>query len=98
MAAPLLETKLYAPRTTGRLVPRPRLATRLPADGMPRLLLVSAPAGFGKSTMLAQLLEGRPTTAWLSLDQGDNEPVTFWSYVVAALRSALPDVGETATT
>ena len=97
MSIPLLETKLYAPRTTGRLVPRPRLATRLQADAMPRLLLVSAPAGFGKSTMLAQLLDGRGTTAWLSLDQGDNEPVTFWSYVVAALRSAVPGVGETAT-
>ena len=59
MSIPLLETKLYAPRTTGRLVPRPRLATRLQADAMPRLLLVSAPAGFGKSTMLAQLLDGR---------------------------------------
>ena len=97
MSIPLLETKLYAPRMTGRLVPRPRLATHLQADAMPRLLLVSAPAGFGKSTMLAQLLDGRPTTAWLSLDRGDNEPVTFWSYVVAALRSAVPDVGETAT-
>jgi LuxR family maltose regulon positive regulatory protein len=97
MSIPLLETKLYAPRTTGRLVPRPRLATRLQADAMPRLLLVSAPAGFGKSTMLAQLLDGRPATAWLSLDQGDNEPVTFWSYVVAALRSAVPGVGETAS-
>ena len=97
MSIPLLETKLYAPRTTVRLVPRPRLATRLRADAMPRLLLVSAPAGFGKSTMLAQLLDRRPTTAWLSLDQGDNDPVTFWSYVVAALRSAVPDVGKTAT-
>jgi LuxR family maltose regulon positive regulatory protein len=77
MSIPLLETKLYAPRTTGRLVPRPRLATRLQADAMPRLLLVSAPAGFGKSTMLAQLLDGRHSTAWLSLDPGDNEPVTF---------------------
>ena len=97
MSIPLLETKLYAPWATGRLVPRPRLATHLRADAMPRLLLVSAPAGFGKSTMLAQLLDGRPTTAWLSLDQGDNEPVTFWSYVVAALRSVVPGVGETAT-
>ena len=96
MSIPLLETKLYAPRTTGRLVPRPRLATRLQADAMPRLLLVSAPAGFGKSTMLAQLLHDRPTTAWLSLDQGDNDPVTFWSYVVAALRSAVPGVGDDA--
>jgi LuxR family maltose regulon positive regulatory protein len=96
MSIPLLGTKLYAPRTTGRLVPRPRLATRLQADAMPRLLLVSAPAGFGKSTMLAQLLHDRPTTAWLSLDQGDNDPVTFWSYVVAALRSAVPGVGDDA--
>jgi len=94
---PLLQTKLYAPRTTGRLVPRPRLATHLQADALPRLLLVSAPAGFGKSTMLAQLLDEGPTTAWLSLDRGDNERVVFWSYVVAALRSALPGFGDAAT-
>jgi len=67
-------------------------------------MLVSAPAGFGKTTLLAEWLAvgaARPTkessAAWLSLDQGDNEPVTFWSYVVAALRSAVPGVGETAT-
>ena len=96
---PLLQTKLYAPRVTRGLVDRPRLRERLSAR--PSVLVVSAPAGFGKSTLLAQALlgashEGRATVAWLSLDAGDSDPSSYWAYVLAALRTAAPDVGASA--
>jgi LuxR family maltose regulon positive regulatory protein len=97
---PLLQTKLYPPRVTRELVDRPRLAERLGAR--PAVLLVSAPAGFGKSTLLAQLLFGdsdrpdRPAVAWLSLDSGDSDPSSYWAYVLAALRTAAPGLGGSA--
>ena len=97
---PLLQTKLYPPRVTRELVDRPRLAERLGAR--PAVLLVSAPAGFGKSTLLAQLLLGdshrpdRPAVAWLSLDSGDSDPSSYWAYVLAALRTASPGLGASA--
>jgi LuxR family maltose regulon positive regulatory protein len=95
--APLLQTKLYPPRVTRALVDRPRLADRLGGEAPPAVLLVSAPAGFGKSTLLAQsLLAGSPAVAWLSLDAGDNDPSMFWTYVLAALRTAAPGVGGSA--
>ena len=80
---PLLQTKLYPPRVTRELVDRPRLAERLGAR--PAVLLVSAPAGFGKSTLLAQALlggsaPGKARVAWLSLDAGDSDPSSFWAY------------------
>ncbi len=97
--APLLQTKLYAPRVTRELVDRPRLSDRL--NARPAVLLVSAPAGFGKSTLLAQSLlgasgKGRAAVAWLSLDSGDSDPSSYWAYVLAALRTAAPGVGESA--
>ncbi len=96
MAAPLLETKVYLPRPRAGLVQRPRLRERLDAGAAAKLMLVSAPAGFGKSTLLADWLAAKGTesaVAWLSLDRGDNEPVSFWTYVIAALRTAVPEVG-----
>ena len=65
-------------------------------------MLVSAPAGFGKTTLLTEWLAGPATpadrrrAAWLSLDRGDNNPASFWTYVIAALRTAAPGVGEDA--
>lgn len=88
MSAALLETKLFVPRARSGLVPRPRLRGRLRAHA--RLVLVSAPPGFGKTTLLVDGLGG-PGTAWLSLDAGDNDPTTFWAYVVAALGRVAPD-------
>src|SRR5580692_10473714 len=85
--APLLETKLYVPRSRRGLVPRPRLSERLDRGIASTVTLVSAPAGFGKTTLL---------TAWLSLDRGDNDPVSFWTYVIAALRTVASRVGESA--
>jgi LuxR family maltose regulon positive regulatory protein len=100
MAGPLLETKLHLPRRRGGLVARPRLSERLSRGVESALTLVSAPAGFGKSTLLAESLaavavDGR-SAAWLSLDRGDNDPMVFWTYVVAALRTATPGVGGSA--
>jgi len=102
MAAPplLLETKLYLPRLPHRLVPRPRLSKRLSSATDAKLLLVSAPAGFGKTTLVTDWLATAQiapmSVAWLSLDQEDSQPRTFWSYVIAALRTVWPDVGESA--
>ena len=76
---------------------RARLGQRLDRDALPQLTLVSAPAGFGKTTMLAEWLtsgrEGDRRAAWLSLDRRDSDPAVFWSYVVAALRKVAPEVG-----
>jgi LuxR family maltose regulon positive regulatory protein len=100
MAGPLLETKLHVPRRRRGVVPRPRLIERLSRGAESTLTLVSAPAGFGKSTLLAEWLAAapadRPSAAWLSLDPGDNHPATFWTYLIAALQTAVPAVGANA--
>jgi len=83
MASPLLETKLHVPRRRRGLVSRPQLNDRLSRGVESALTLVSAPAGFGKSALLAEWLAATPTdgpsAAWLSLDQRDNDPVLFWT-------------------
>jgi len=89
-SVPLLETKLHAPRRRG-VVARPRLRARLERRELPPLTLVSAAAGFGKTTLVAEWFADGPATAWLSLDTRDNDPARFWAYVVAALDSAAPD-------
>ncbi len=101
--APLLETKLYVPRSRRGLVPRPRLSERLDRGAASKLMLVSAPAGFGKTTLLTEWLAAGPAApaderlaAWLSLDRGDNDPASFWTYVIAALRTVASGVGESA--
>ena len=101
--APLLETKFYVPRSRHGLVPRPRLSERLDRGAASKLMLVSAPAGFGKTTLLTEWLAAGPAApaderlaAWLSLDRGDNDPASFWTYVIAALRTVATGVGETA--
>jgi LuxR family transcriptional regulator, maltose regulon positive regulatory protein len=98
--AALLETKFYVPRSRRDLVPRPRLSERLDRVSGSKMMLVSAPAGFGKTTLLTEWLAAAPAdqrlAAWLSLDRGDNDPASFWTYVIAALRTAAPEVGESA--
>ena len=101
MPAALLETKLYVPRSRQGLVLRPRLCERLDRGAASKLVLVSGPAGFGKTTLLASWLAAGPAApgdarlgAWLSLDRGDNDPASFWAYVIAALRAVAPGVGE----
>jgi LuxR family maltose regulon positive regulatory protein len=98
MAVPLLTTKLYIPSARSEWVPRPRLVEQLQAGLDRRLTLISAPAGFGKTTLLSQCIahcDPRTRVAWLSLDQGDNDPTRFWTYVVAALQTIHPRLGET---
>ena len=92
----LLETKLYVPRSPRGLVPRPRLSERLERGAASTLLVVSAPAGFGKTTVLADWLAASTeerSVAWVSLDPADTQPTTFWAYVVAALQTVAPGVG-----
>lgn len=92
-ALPLLETKLHVPRRRPEVVGRPRLVERFAAAGPPPLTLVSAPAGFGKTTLVVDWLHELPagtTTAWVSLDQRDDDPARFWAYVTAALQAAEP--------
>lgn len=95
MDVPILKTKLYIPPARPELVPRPRLTERLNEGAGRRLTLVSAPAGFGKTTLLSAWVSGcgRPV-AWVSLDKGDNDPARFWAYFVAALRTVGAEVGE----
>src|SRR5215469_12577317 len=81
----LLATKLHVPRPPVDLVARPRLAEALADARAGELVLVSAPAGFGKTALLADWVRsrGRPA-AWLSLDAGDNDPARFWRHAAAA--------------
>ena len=100
MASPLVETKLYIPRLRRSLVARPRLSERLSRGSAAKLTLISAPAGFGKTTLLAAWLataagEHR-SVAWLSLEESDSQPALFWTYVITALQTAVPGVGASA--
>ncbi|MGH9123667.1 MAG: LuxR C-terminal-related transcriptional regulator, partial [Acidimicrobiales bacterium] len=85
--------KLHVPRQSRGVVARPRLNDRISGAEHAALTLVSAPAGFGKTTLLTEWLStlprGRPSVAWLSLDEGDNDPALFWTYVVSAFSDAV---------
>ena len=102
MATPLLTTKLYIPPVRPELVSRPRLIERLNAGLHRKLTLISAPAGFGKTTLLSEWIYRRGgmtpplPVAWLSLDQGDNDPARFLAYFIAALQTVQAGTGETA--
>ncbi len=93
----LLATKLHVPGPQPGFVARPRLVEALD-EGLARgLILVCAPAGFGKSALLASWVRrGDRPVAWLSLDAGDNDPVRFWRHVVAALDRVRPGIAERA--
>ncbi|MEO6061394.1 MAG: LuxR C-terminal-related transcriptional regulator [Thermoflexales bacterium] len=95
MPAPILATKLFIPPPRPKTVLRPRLINRL-NEGMHRkLTLISTPAGFGKTTLVSEWLAScaRPA-AWLSLDEGDNDPNRFLTYLVAALQTIAAHIGE----
>ena len=92
MVAPLISTKLYVPQSRSDLIPRPRLIERLEARPERKLTVVSAPAGFGKTTLIGQWIESRSGVGWVSLDEKDNDPARFWSYVIAALRDIHPSL------
>ena len=106
MPTPILATKLYIPPPRAKIVLRPRLIERM-NEGLSsghKLTLISAPAGFGKTTLVSEWVAGpwhRPPgqvcerpVAWLSLDEGDNDPTRFLAYLVAALRTIMADIGE----
>ena len=93
----LLATKLYVPSARHHVIPRPRLLDQFEAGLVGKLTLISAPAGFGKTTLVS---EWRATPAgsayplaWVSLDATDRDPARFWSYVSAALDQLLPGAG-----
>lgn len=96
MEASLLTTKVNIPPAHSRLVQRPRLIERLHEGLKCNLLLVSAPAGFGKTTLLSEWArQGEPRfrAAWISLDEGDNDPTRFWDYFIAALQTLQTGAG-----
>jgi LuxR family transcriptional regulator, maltose regulon positive regulatory protein len=99
MASPLVETKLHLPRPRRGLVARPRLSGRLRRGAESRLTLISAPAGFGKTTLLAEWLAATGTArsvAWLSLEESDSQPASYWTYLITALQAVVPGVGTSA--
>lgn len=94
----LLTTKLYIPPARSDLVPRSRLTQQLDKGMTRKLTLISAPAGFGKTTLLSEWHSSPPGNkwplAWVSLAEGDNDPARFWAYVIAALQTLQPDLGK----
>jgi LuxR family transcriptional regulator, maltose regulon positive regulatory protein len=91
----LIATKLRPPAVRDQVVPRERLAERLRSGSGLGLSLVACPPGYGKTTLLAAWHEveaARKPVAWLTLDEGDNDPVVLWSYVIQALRGACPAI------
>ena len=97
--AELLRTKLSLPRLRSNLVPREPLWVQLDHVLDHTLTLISAPAGFGKTTLARSWIASHNTdqerflTAWLSLETGDNDPVRFWRYIIAACESLDADIG-----
>ncbi len=97
MTMPLLATKLHTPLPTTDTVRRGRLNDRLQNGLHTRLMLLSAPAGFGKTTLLAEWLAGQAVpAAWISLDETDNSPAQFWAYFITALQKLQQGVGASA--
>ncbi len=99
MDTPLLATKLFVPQPRPGLVARPRLVERLSDALNSGLALVSAPAGFGKTTAVVQwaLQSKDASVAWVSLDDGDNDPARFWDYFIAGIKKFNPVAGDAAS-
>lgn len=93
----IVATKLHIPRPRAALVPRPRLVRRL-SEGLRHVLtLVTAPAGYGKTTLLGEWAKTLDMpVAWVSLDRGDNDLLRFWTHTLAALQQACPSLHEQA--
>src|SRR5437879_3205739 len=108
MSNKLLLTKLSPPRLQGALIARPALIARLAAGLSRALTLVVGPPGFGKTTLVTEWLRSmmeygrpetpssvfRPSSAWLALDAGDNDPARFWRYALTACRAFDPELGK----
>ena len=107
MSAPILATKLYVPPPPPRAISRPRLIERLNTglSAGHKLTLISAPAGFGKTTLVSEWIAALTPSplpagegpgvrvAWLSLDAGDSDPARFLAYLVAALQTISAGIG-----
>src|SRR3954452_8453581 len=91
----LLATKFYLPVASSPVISRPRLTGLLDESFKHSLTLVSAPAGFGKTTLLMAWIQSQPASTrrlcWVSLDEEDNEPQLFWTYVLTALNKQEPE-------
>ena len=97
MPMSLLETKLYIPPPRPHLVARPAVTAKLSAGVLPPLTLIAAPAGFGKTTLVSEwITQTAHAVAWLSLDEDDDDPVRFLTYVMVALQTQQPQLGATA--
>ena len=103
MSTQILATKLYVPPPRPTTVLRSRLLAQLNEGVDRKLTLLSAPAGFGKTTLVSEWLAGEPSgpaglqarpVAWLSLDEGDNDPTRFLAYLVAALQTIASNLGD----
>ena len=95
----LVGTKLHPPPVRGLTIPRERLLERLRSGSDRRLTLLACPAGFGKTTLLAAWREAeaaRNPVAWLTLDEGDNDPIVLWTHAIEAIRCARPAVARPA--
>jgi LuxR family maltose regulon positive regulatory protein len=94
MAALILPTKLFVPPLRPGWILRQRLVEQLNISNQRKLTLVSAPAGYGKTTLISSWLhETKIPSAWLSLDEGDSDPIRFFQYFIAALQKIIPDIG-----
>lgn len=98
MPLPLLQTKLYIPPPRQHLVARPSLTAKFGGDGMHPLTLIAAPAGFGKTTLVSEWIaqarrEREQPVVWLSLDEDDNDPIHFLTYLIAALQTYQSQLG-----
>jgi len=95
MPTPILATKLYIPPLRPEVVSRPRLFERLNEGLHRKLTLIAAPAGFGKTMLVSAWVAGcDQQVAWLSLDEGESDPTLFLTYLVAALQTIAPDIGD----
>ena len=94
---PLLETKLYIPQPRSDLVQRTHLIDRLSSEIYKKLTLISAPAGFGKTTIISKWLScNEMPAAWISLDKSDNDHLQFFHYLIAALQNIDSSIGQPA--
>jgi LuxR family maltose regulon positive regulatory protein len=99
MTIPIISTKLHVPQPPASLVSRPRLIARLEAGAQGKLILVSAPAGFGKTSLIAEWANQcreECLVSWVNLDESDNELIRFLGYLIAALQTHQKEIGEAA--
>ena len=91
----LLKTRFYIPPLRKQSVVRQALIDKLKQSSGGQLVVVSAPAGYGKTTLVSQWLHTNPHTfAWLAIDHSQSSPALFWEYVIGALQNVQPDIGE----